>query len=374
MTTKTQTKTSLQSQESEMMVLGCMLTSLDALNMASDSLTKDDFFQIEHKTIFDILQAFHRSNKSADIHLVAEELKKKELLERTGGISYLITLAQYAGTSVYVEEYIELVREKSLLRKVLETGRNIEKIALSEPDNIESHLDRFQKELEGIKRYKLRPESLYGHLLSPTSERSISEEIRCISPGVRVGMTIGKIDLKIQGGALTILAGPTGHGKTLIEINMILNYLALYPDQKAYFFSYEESRAAIFSLFLNTYIGEDISINNRESIKNYLRDGQLTDIASDKQKIFLSKKEEFFKTLVNSGRLNVFYCDFAAEELLQALHFLLDKSGVDFVVVDYMQMLRTLQKKTVQRQEELKEICLMLKDFAVKSGLPLLGV
>ena len=361
------------SRESEMIVLGCMLNSINSLKVGSTTLSTIDFFYTEHQLIFDVLKRANINDKPADIHLMAEELKRQNNLERSGDVGYLMELAQYAGTSAHIEEYVQIIKNKSILRKLLDVGRNLEKIALSDPSDIQPDIDSIQKELEGIKRNRMRSESLYGHLLIPASEGGISEEIRCTSPGVRVGMTIGNIDLKIPGGALTILAGPTGHGKTLLMINMILNYLKLYPEAKAYFFSYEESRAAILSLFLNTYIGESLSINNRESIKSYFRDGDLTYITESKRKLFTTKKDEFFKNLIESGRLNIFYCDYTTEELTEAIRFLKEKSPtIGLVAVDYMQMLRKLNKKTIQRQEELKEICLLLKDFAVDSGLPVL--
>jgi hypothetical protein len=70
--------------------------------------------------------------------------------------------------------------------------------------------------------------------------------------------------------------------------------------------------------------------------------------------------------------LNVFYCDYTAEELAEAIRFLTNNSSVGLVAIDYMQMLRQQNRKTAQRQEELKGICLMLKDFAVETGLPVL--
>lgn len=360
------------SKESEMMVLGCMLTTGDALNICVASLSKTDFYVIEHQIIFDALKALHVSNKPADIHLVAEELKTQGKLQEVGGVSYLMGLAQYVGTSAYIEEYVNLVREKAILRKLYETGRNLEKVALGNPSNIQAQIDMVQKELEGIKKNKLRAETLYGHLLLPTSEKEIREEIRHTSPGVRVGMMLGKVDLKIQGGALTILAGPTGHGKTLVKINMVLSYLSLYPDKTAYFFSYEESRAAILSLFLNAYIGEDVSNDNRGSIKSYLRDGQPTYVAYEKQSLFSQKKKDFFQTLIDTGRLNIIYCDYTVEELADAIRFLKEKTSIGLMAIDYMQMLKLLNKKSVQRQEELKEICLILKDLAIEVGLPML--
>lgn len=360
------------SKESEMMVLGSMLTNSSALNICANLLDKVDFYFIEHRTIFEVLKALHTSNKPADIHLVAEELKNQGNLKKVGGVVYLVSLAQYVGTSAYVEEYVDLVREKSILRKLLETGHNLEKTALSNPSNVQVEIDLFQKELEGIKQNKLKPEALYGHLLLPTSEREICEEMNQTSPGIRVGFTLGKIDLKIPGGAITVVAGPTGHGKTLLTINFALNYLSLHEDKKVFFLSFEESRAAILSLFLNTYINLDLSNNNRESIKSYFRDNQTTYIAQNKSQEFLRLKETFFRTLIEPGRLNIFYCDYFVEELVAAIRFLKNNTNVGLVVIDYMQLLRQLNKKTTQRQEELKQICLMLKDCAVDTGLPLL--
>lgn len=367
----TQVITPPNSKENEMMVLGCALTSCNALDCIV-SLTNNDFYFTEHKTIFSVLKDLHNQEKPADIHLVAEELKSRGKLTETGGIPYLTALAQYAGTSAYIDEYITLLKEDSAKRKLLELSQNAQKAALNESGDVLRHIDILQKELDGLKKNQSRVETLYGHLVPPTSEAAIREEILQTSPGVRVGMMLGKVDLKLQGGAMTILAGPTGHGKTLVKINMVLNYLSLHPEKKAYFFSYEESRSAILSLFLNAYIGEDISSNNRESIKSYFRDGQPTYVSQEKQGFFIRKKEEFFKTLIDTGRLNIFYCDYPIEELADAIRFLKDKSSIGLVAIDYMQMLKMLQRKSSQRQEELKEICLMLKNLAIETGLPML--
>src|ERR1700733_7847191 len=89
------------SKESEMMVLGCMLTSVNALNIAADALDDSDFYYTEHKIIFSVLKSAYKADKPADVHLIAEELKRQENLKTIGGVSYLTTLAQYAGTSAY---------------------------------------------------------------------------------------------------------------------------------------------------------------------------------------------------------------------------------------------------------------------------------
>src|SRR5207302_2646941 len=98
------------SKESEMMVLGSMLTSINSLNIAADTLEDTDFYYSEHKVIFQTLKTAYKSDKPADVLLTSEELKRQDKLQSIGGIAYLTTLAQYAGTSAYIEEYVSLIK------------------------------------------------------------------------------------------------------------------------------------------------------------------------------------------------------------------------------------------------------------------------
>ena len=132
------------SKESEMMVLGSMLTSIGSLNIAADGLDDSDFYFTEHKIIFQVLKAFYKSDKPADVHLLCEELKRLEKLQAVGGVAYITTLAQYAGTSAYIEEYTEIVKNKSLLRRMIYSSQEIEKNALADPDDVHAALDEAQ--------------------------------------------------------------------------------------------------------------------------------------------------------------------------------------------------------------------------------------
>ena len=69
-------RTAPNSKESEMMVLGCMLTSVNGLNIAADGLDESDFYYTEHKIIFEVLKTAYKNDKPADVHLVCEELKR----------------------------------------------------------------------------------------------------------------------------------------------------------------------------------------------------------------------------------------------------------------------------------------------------------
>src|SRR5690606_9236374 len=121
------------SKESEMMVLGCMLTSINSLNTGADSLDEGDFYYPEHRVIFGVLRDAYREDRPADVHLVCEELKRREKLDEVGGAAFVASLAQYAGTSAYLEEYAEIVKSKSILRRMIDAAQVVEKTAFEEP-------------------------------------------------------------------------------------------------------------------------------------------------------------------------------------------------------------------------------------------------
>jgi hypothetical protein len=117
----------------------------------------------------------------------------------------------------------------------------------------------------------------------------------------------------------------------------------------------------------------ELSKNNKETIKNYFQENNLININSEKKDLFIEKKEKFFKKLIESRRLNILYNNYSTEELIEAIFFLKEKTNVGLIVIDYFQLLRLFnQKRNLARQEELKEICLLLKDCAVETGLPIL--
>ncbi len=135
------------SKESEMMVLGSMLTSVNSLNVAADALDSLDFYYTEHQIIFDILKTAYKNDKPADVHLVCEELKRQGKLKAVGGAAYVTSVAQYAGTSAFIEEYAEVVQNKAILRRMIHTAHDIEKSAAADPSDVHALLDDAQQKL-----------------------------------------------------------------------------------------------------------------------------------------------------------------------------------------------------------------------------------
>ena len=362
-----ETTTQTTSKENEMMVLGCMLTNQEALKIGCSALEKFNFGFQEHQEIFQTLKAMHTNQKSIDVHITCEELKKQNRLLKVGGPAYIVTLAQYAGTSAHVEWYIDQLIEDTTKKNLYET------LAAYSKKPIEDLKQILEKKLDSAIERKTSVRTLYQHLLKPSSEQGIIDEIRNTSPGLRVGMKIGGIDLELPGGAITIIAGPTSHGKTTLLINLALGLLKQNSNKSIYFFSYEESRSSIISLFLNTFLGKELSKNNRRSIESFFREGHCKHLKEEAKEDFLRDKTVFFETLLDNGRLNVHYSEMTAEQVCQAIKYLKkNREDIGAIFIDYMQLLNLLDSGKLSRQEQLKHVCLMLKDCAVETGLPII--
>lgn len=141
------------SKESEMMVLGCMLTSVHALNYCAETLEDSDFYYTEHKIIFDVLNTAYKNNKPVDLHLVCEELKRQDKLKIVGGAGYIAALVQYVGTFTCVEEYAKLVKQHSMKRQAIQVGEKLIKRAQDrhELDPLKVILES-QEDLKNIER------------------------------------------------------------------------------------------------------------------------------------------------------------------------------------------------------------------------------
>lgn len=235
-----------------------------------------------------------------------------------------------------------------------------------------------------VKEVKLKDKATeFSSLLVPTSEAHVKKAEENKPKDLETGYTISGEDFLLPGGAITVYAGATGHGKTILSINTALNVAERYPDKKFIFLTYEERDTAILQYFLNTYI--DIELNNaispksnRRVIKDYFKTGSTQYISEKNITYFESKKAEFFKTYIETGRLLIKYVDYNSEELDLAIRYLHKTDpNIGGVFIDYFQLLNLpgevkRAERINSRQEELKEICQSLKRVAVDTGLPLI--
>jgi len=368
-------KSTPNSKESEIMVLGCMLTNINSLNAACDGLNDSDFYYTEHKTIFKVVLELYKKDKPADIHIVSEELKRIEKLNEVGGISYLTTLAQYVGTSAYVEEYIKLVKEKAILRKMIDVSQEIEKKAIEEADDVFSLLDVAQSKfyqisqssssndilnvkdlISGVKGEAKLP---YLKILEDRQERyqELGEE------GIKiVGVPTHFVDLdKLINGFnpsnLMILAARPAMGKTSMAINIAEN-ICFKNDVPVGIFSLEMSAEQLL---------HRIICSQSEVESDKILNGSLN--GHEYQRIVACVNSMQKHTLLIDDQPGLKITDLRARARRMKESF-----NIGFLVIDYLQLISGSgsSRSNESRQIEISEVSRMLKNLARELDVPIL--
>lgn len=362
------------SKESEMMVLGCMLTSINGLNIAADALDDADFYYTEHKIIFQALKSAYKQDKPADVHLICEELKRQERLKSVGGAAYVTTLAQYAGTSAYVDEYVAIVRDKAVLRSMIHAAQIVEKKALNEPEDVLETLDEAQQLFFQISQAahpsngKLISEILTGVKSESTlpflKELQERQENYLLKGPEDPGITgivshfkdLDKLINGLNNSNLMILAARPAMGKTAFALNIAENVCFK-----------NHIPVGIFSLEMSA-----------EQLVNRLICSQ-SEVDSNKIKVGNINGIEFQRIVaaVNNMQNHVMIIDdqpgLKITDLRARARRMKESYGIGFLVIDYLQLISgTGARSQENRQNEVSEISRMLKNLARELNIPIM--
>lgn len=252
------------------------------------------------------------------------------------------------------------------------------KILLSEATQLQDkgETDKALELLDSkVKEVKLKDKATeFSSLMLPIKEEELRERQANKPDSLNSGYTIEGEPLLLPSGAISIFTAPTSHGKTTFLINLALNVAIDYPDKETYLFSYEEDGDSVLINALNTYLDEEISANNRRTLKSYFTTGSTEYIKSQSKDCFTSTKDKFFKELIETRRLNIRYSDYNSDTLIEAIRYLHKHAKPGAIFIDYIQLLNLPEGKykTYSRQEEIKEVVIALKDVAVETGLPII--
>lgn len=365
------------SKESEMIVLGSMLTNVNYLNLAANQLNKDDFYYLEHKLIFHALHDAFKQDKPMDVHLAAEELNRRNNLKVVGGPSYLMSLADFAGTATYIEEYVQVILSKSILRKMIQTAKDIEKRAAEEPQDVASALDEAQNALfkisqtTSLSQYVLVADRLRG--LTSTQDKPFLTQIQekqeffqqhaHNSDALPIsGLSTHFIDLDrmVNGFSpsnLMILAARPAMGKTALALNIAEN-MCFHSHIPIGIFSLEMTVDQLIHRII-------CSRSEVESKKIHL--GDLS--GHDFQRIVSVVNEMQQHTLLIDDHPGLKVTDLRARARRMK-----ESYDIQFLIIDYLQLLSgtgTL-RSTENRQTEISEISRMLKTLARELNIPIL--
>jgi DNA primase len=307
--------------------------------------------------------------------VITTGLKIKDPIDRGRYISLSLELLKPLGIT---EDILKTVIDKLQYKEDTEQKEKELKRILSTASDLQAKgqtneaLELLESKLPDIKLQDKG--TLFSDLLKPIEENEVKQRQAVKPEGVGSGYKINGEELIIPAGAISVIAGATSHGKTALLINLALNIVQDPKEGEVYFFSYEEDSDAILLNALNTYIDKELSQNNRRSIKSYFKTGSTEFIEKDMRDIFIRAKERFFKELIDSGKLNINYCNYNSDTLIEAIRYLHKHAKPKAILIDYIQLLNLPEGKfkTYSRQEEIKQICIALKDLSIETGLPII--
>ncbi|MGI6319140.1 MAG: replicative DNA helicase [Firmicutes bacterium] len=348
-----------QNIEAEQSVLGAMLIDKDALFEVAEILSAEDFYREVHQKIFESIMALSNKGEPVDLVTVCEELQSRGLLDKVGGAVYLASLANMTPTAAHAGYYAGIVREKSVLRRLIRTSTEIIGKCYGYVENIEEFLDEAEKVIFEVARSK--DSKNFVHLkdaLEQTFERL--ERLYERRSGV-TGLSTGFIDLDnitsgLQDSDLIIIAARPSMGKTTLALN-IAHHIVVNEKKPVAFFSLEMSREQLAQRLLCAYAEID---------SQKLRRG------------FLSS-EEWPRLTQAVGPLSeapLYIDDTAAISVMEMRaksRRLKMEKGLSAIFVDYLQLMRG-HEKAENRQQEISNISRALKALAKELNCPVVAL
>jgi replicative DNA helicase len=353
------------SVEAEQSVLGALLIDAQAWDQVADVVTAGDFYRPDHRIIFEALGDLVAAGRPGDVVTVSEQLERQNRLVDAGGLAYLGTLARDTPTAANVRSYAQIVRERSLLRRLVEAGREIASSVFSDEglpvrdlvDNAERRVFEIAEMGSRGREGAVRVSAMLPGLIDKIDEwHSNPDKLR----GLPTGFTdFDKKTGGLRGGDLIIIAGRPSMGKTTLAVNMA-EYAAVNPDIRA--------RVVIFSMEMPS---EQVVTRMLSSIGhvplNSIRSGQITD-------------DDWVRITSATGQLSearIFIDETPAltptELRARSRRIAREQKGLDLVVVDYLQLMQ-VQGNTENRATEIAEISRGLKALAKELNVPVIAL
>jgi len=348
------------SEEAELSVLGGMLIDGDAVAIAIETVGDASFYREANRRIFRGMIRLYNRGEVIDAVTLADELKTAGELDTVGGMAYLAQLVDAVPTAANIEYHCRILRDKSVLRQLIESATSIIQEAYETPGGeVEDTLDRAEQRIFEIAQARQRSGFVWiKEILWPAFERI--EELQR-SPGAVTGVPTGFPELDhmtsgFQRGDLVVLAARPSMGKTALALNFA-QHAAIESEIPVAVFSLEMSKESLVQRLLCAEGRVDSS---------RLRRGTLQD-------------DEYQRLATAAGLLNTapIWIDdtpaISALELRAKARRLRAEVDLGLIVVDYMQLMAG-PSRVENRQQEISAISRALKAIGKELGVPILAL
>ncbi|WP_238917289.1 replicative DNA helicase [Clostridium sp. YIM B02555] len=339
--------------EAEQAVLGCIINDSDKI-IDIDFLLTEDFYLSKHKKLYEVIKSLFNKKIAVDLVTVLEEVRKGNIIDECGGVTYITELSTSYFMSMNVNSYAHIVKEKSNRRKLIKTSRLLLESAYDE--DIKDIIDKTENNLYEIAVNQNTSDIVTIDKAVENAFRKLEERFN--NGGDLIGISTGFIDLdRITSGLskqdFIIIAGRPSMGKTAFALNM---------GQAAS----KDVSVAIFSLEMS----EDQLVNRLLSAKCLIdyakvKTGKLDN--KEFENIAIGSNELMTRKLIIDDTTTLL------SDIKAKCRKLKIQKGLDLVIIDYLQLIRTTLK-TSSREQEVSHISRELKALAKELDITMIAL
>ena len=347
------------SAEAEQSVIGAMLMDRDAITIASEILTTEDFYQKQYGILFEAMVELYTENSPVDLVTLQNRLREKDVPPEISSLEFAGELITAVPTSVNVKSYAEIVAEKAALRRLIKVNEEIASACYAGKDSVDEIMEDTEKKIFQVLQRKTNDDFVPIKDVVLNALDKIEAASR--TKGNVTGHATGFIDLDyktagFQNSDLILIAARPSMGKTAFVLN-IAEYMAFHSNETVAIFSLEMSKEQL--------VNRLFSLESHVEAQN-LRTGNLSD--------------RDWSSLIEAagiiGKSNLIIDDtpgISVANLRSKCRKYKLEHNLGIIMIDYLQLM-TGSRKAESRQQEISDISRSLKEIARELQVPVVAL
>ena len=347
--------------DAEQAVLGAMFLSKYAAQKCVENLSQELFYSESHQKIFSVVSELIENSKPVDITTVTEELEKKKFLKEIGGIVYLTELVNSVPSASNVDEYIKIVNEKAILRRLILESDRINKQAYDASEELNDILDSAEKGILNVVKTRKGTEfrSIQEVLFKTQSDLEKLARNKGEITGLSTGFyEIDRITSGLHPNELIIIAARPAMGKTAFALNLATNIA--------------ENQSKAVALFNMEMGAEQLAIRMLSSAgqidQNKLKRGYFEHDDWKRINQAMSRLADTKLFIDDTPGMTM------SEIKAKCRRLASQKDGLAIVIIDYLTLIQGSTKYQGNRQQEVSEISRSLKTMAMELEVPVIAL
>ncbi|MCI8334855.1 MAG: replicative DNA helicase [Lachnospiraceae bacterium] len=348
------------SAEAEQSVIGSMLMDREAIMIAAEIITGEDFYQRQYGIVFEAMAELFNEEQPVDLVTLQNRLRAKDVPEEISGMEFVRELLNATYTSSNVKYYANIVAEKSTLRKLIRVNEEINNLCYGGTEPLEEVLEQTEKRIFDLVQRRNTGEFVPIKQVVLNAIQKIESASR--TKGNVTGIATGFKDLDYQTSGfqpsdLILIAARPSMGKTAFVLN-IAQYMAFRSQETVAVFSLEMSKEQLVNRLLSMESGVDAQ---------KLRNGNLSD----------GEWERLVEGAEGVARSNLIIDDtpgITLAELRSKCRKYKLENGLGIIMIDYLQLMSGGGRSSDSRQQEISDISRGLKSLARELNVPVVAL